>query len=386
MRFDTKLVHEGQLTQTGTGDVVPPVHVAATYDRFAQDPARYFYARGENPTREGLEACLAAMEDARFALAFASGQAAAAAVLSLLVPGDRVVASDDVYGGTYALLGTLGRLGIGVEQADLADPGAAECALSGDARLVWIETPTNPLMKVADIGAVSALARRRGAVVVVDNTFASAALQRPLALGADISLYSTTKFVAGHSDVLGGALVLNDPVLYGPLAAHRAVAGGVPGAFDCFLVHRGLKTLSLRIARQVANARAVVDALAASPAVGALHYPGLPGHPQHELAARQMSAPGSIVSFEFLGDADELMRRTRFFAAAVSLGGVRSLIECPASMSHRPIPRAVRLRAGLADNLIRLSVGIEDPADLVEDLCEAMAASGGRLRDGSRAN
>ncbi|MFI9005792.1 trans-sulfuration enzyme family protein [Actinosynnema sp. NPDC053489] len=375
MRFDTKLVHEGQRTSSGHGDVIPPIHVAVTFDQFAQDPARHYYARGESPTREDLEACLAALEDVRFALAFSSGQAAAAAVLSLLEPGARVVASDDVYGGTHGLFELCRRRGVHVRQVDLSDAEVVASALTGSVDLVWVETPTNPLMKIADIAAVSAAAHRVGATVLVDNTFASPALQQPLAAGADVSLHSTTKFIAGHSDVLGGALVLDDPDLHRRLAAHRTVVGGVPGAFDCYLVHRGLKTLSLRVARQVANARAAVEALVASPFVGAVHYPGLPDHPQSGLAARQMSAPGSMVSFEYLGDVAELMRGTTLFAAAVSLGGVRSLIECPASMSHRSVPRDVRLRAGVTDDLVRLSFGIEDPLDLVEDLTAAMAAA-----------
>lgn len=370
VRFDTRLVHSGWDTRTGTGDVVAPVHVAVTYDRFAEDPPRYFYARGENPTREALEACLAALEDAEFALAFASGQAAGAAVLSLLGPGDRVVASDDVYGGTHALFEIWRRYGVVVSQADLADPRAAERALSPRPALVWVETPTNPLMKISDIAGLRALA---GSVtIVVDNTFASPALQRPIAEGADISLYSTTKFVAGHSDVIGGALVLDDPDVYQRLAAHRTVTGAVPGAFDCFLVHRGVQTLSVRIARQVANARALAAALESSPLVGAVHYPGLPSHPGHEVAARQMTEPGAMLSFTYRGDVEKLLASTRLFTAAVSLGGVRSFIECPALMSHRPIPRDVRLSAGLTDDLIRVSAGLEDPADLVEDLCAAL--------------
>ena len=374
MRFDTRLVHSGHETVPGAGDLVPPVHLATTYDRFAQDPPRYFYARGENPTREALEDCLAAIEDARFGTVFASGQAAAAAALSLLAPGQRVVCSDDVYGGTYALMSTLDKYGIVVHRADLADPERARRALAGDVRLVWVETPTNPLLKITDLRLITALARERGALVLVDNTFASPALQRPLALGADISLHSTTKFVAGHGDVLGGALLCDDPALHTAFAEHRTITGGVPGALDCYLVHRGVKTLSLRVARQVTTARAVADALTAVPAVTEVSYPGLPAHPQHELAARQMSAPGSIISFRYRGDPEKLMARTRLFTCAVSLGGVHSLIECPALMTHRPIPRATRLAAGITDDLIRLSVGIEDPADLLEDLLSALEA------------
>ncbi|WP_447002723.1 trans-sulfuration enzyme family protein [Saccharothrix isguenensis] len=373
MRFDTKLVHEGLRTHGATGDLVPPIHLSVTYDRFAQDPTRYYYGRGENPTRENLEACLAALEDASFAVAFSSGQAAGAAVLSLVPSGGRVVASDDVYSGTHALFDLFRARGVRVDRTDLADPVAAAGALTDPVDLVWLETPTNPVMKIADIAAVAEAAHRHGAVVVVDGTFTGPALQQPLAEGADITLHSTTKFIAGHSDVLGGALVLDDPELRRRLVGHRTAFGSVPGAFDCYLVHRGLKTLSLRVARQVSNARAVVDVLTASPAVGAVHYPGLPEHPGFAVAARQMSAPGSIVAFEYPGDVEALMRRTELFTAAVSLGGVRSLIEHPASMSHWSVPRDVRLTAGVTDGLVRLSLGIEDPADLVEDLTAALA-------------
>jgi cystathionine beta-lyase/cystathionine gamma-synthase len=366
MRFDTKLVHSGHDGEP-PGGVVPPIHVATTYDRFAQDPPRYFYGRGENPTREALEGCLASLEDARFCTTFSSGQAAGAAVLSLLRPGDRLLAGNDLYGGTYALFSTLDRYGIEVVYTDLAHPAAR------DVRVVWIETPTNPLLKVVDVAEVSRWARAAGATVVVDNTFASPALQQPLRLGADVSLYSTTKFIAGHADVLGGALVCDDESLHARFLEHRTVTGGVPGALDSFLVHRGVKTLSLRVARQVATAQAIVPVLQASPAVGEVCYPGLPQ--QRELAGRQMTGPGSIVSFEYLGDPEKLMARTRLFTCAVSLGGVRSLIECPALMTHRPVPREARLRAGLTDGLIRLSMGIEDPADLIEDLTTALEAS-----------
>jgi methionine gamma-lyase len=374
VRFDTRLVHSGH-EPSGTGDVVAPVHLATAYDRFAQDPPRYFYARGENPTREALESCLASVEGARFCVTFSSGQAAAATALSLLSPGQRMVSSDDVYGGTRELFATLGRFGIAVGYADLSEP--AELAALDDpaVRLVWVESPTNPLLKIADLAAVSARAHAHGAVVVVDNTFASPAVQLPLAWGADVSLYSTTKFIAGHGDVLGGALVCDDEHLSGRFAAHRTVTGGVPGALDCFLVHRGVKTLSLRVARQVANARAVAEALQASPSVAEVRYPGLPGHPQYATAARQMTAPGSIVSFRCRGSAEKLMAATRVFTCAVSLGGVRSLIECPALMTHRPVPRPTRLATGITDDLIRLSLGIEDPADLIEDLTSALEAA-----------
>lgn len=372
MRFDTKLVHSGQDVPSGMGDIVPPVHVATAYDRFAQDPPRLFYGRGENPTREALEECLASLEDARFCSVFSSGQAAATAALSLLSPGQRLVSSDDVYGGTHALFSTLDKQGIEVEYVDLTDPAVLRRALSMDTAMVWVESPTNPLLKIADLAEVAALAQDRGAVVVVDNTFASPALQRPLDLGADVSLYSTTKFIAGHADVLGGALVCHDEALHDRFVEHRTVTGGVPGGLDCYLVHRGVKTLSLRVARQTASARALAEALCDSPAVDEVRYPGLPTHPGHRLAGRQMAGPGSIISFRYRGDPEKLLARTKFFTCAVSLGGVRSLIECPAMMTHRPVPRAARLAAGITDDLIRLSVGIEDPADLMGDLRDAL--------------
>ncbi|MDL4776690.1 MULTISPECIES: trans-sulfuration enzyme family protein [Thermomonosporaceae] len=372
MRFDTRLVRLGQEPADGTGDVVPPIHVAATYERRAQDPPRYFYARGENPTREGLEECLAGLEDARHATAFSSGQAAGATALSLLDPGSRLIASDDLYGGTHALFSLLGRFGIAVDHVDLSDPDALDAAFGDDVAMVWAETPTNPLLKIADLAEVGRRARAHDALVLVDNTFAGPALQQPLRLGADITLYSTTKSIAGHSDVLGGALVYDDPDLHRAFRFHRTATGNVPGPFDCFLVHRGLKTLSLRTARQTANAAAIAAALCASPHVTAVHYPGLAGHPQHELAARQMSAPGSIVSFEYAGDPEKLMDRAGLFACAVSLGGVRSLIECPALMTHAPLPREDRLALGITDGLVRVSAGIEDPEDLVTDLVAAL--------------
>jgi cystathionine beta-lyase/cystathionine gamma-synthase len=371
MRFDTKLIHLGQEPEPGVGGVVPPIHLACTYERRVQDPVHYFYSRGENPTREGLERCLAALEDARFALMLASGQAAAATALSLLLPGQRLISSDDIYGGTYALFAMLGRYGITVDYVDLTDLEQLRQALTDEVGMVWVETPTNPLLKIADLRAVCRLAHDRDIRVVVDNTFASPVLQQPLQC-ADVSLYSTTKFIAGHSDVLGGALVYNDEELDRQFTAYREAAGNIPGALDCFLTHRGLKTLSLRMARQVSNAEAIVQALRDSSAVGVIHYPGLPEHPNYEVARRQMAAPGAIVTFEYLGVPEKLLDRLQVFACAVSLGGVGSLIECPALMTHRSIPRPTRLALGISDSLIRISAGIEDPADLLEDLMGAL--------------
>ncbi|HJQ01168.1 MAG TPA: PLP-dependent aspartate aminotransferase family protein [Jatrophihabitans sp.] len=370
MRFDTKLVRAGQEPEPGTGDLVPAIHLSTGYDRRWQDPPRYFYGRGENPTREGLERCLAALEDARFATTFASGQAAAATVCSLVPPGHSVLCTDDVYPGTDALLALLTRQGSRLRYADLSDPDQLTDALATtpDLSLVWIESPTNPLLKVVDIAAVRRQLVGREVLVVVDNTFAGPVFQQPLALGTDLSLYSTTKSIAGHGDVLGGALVYQDSELHGRIREYRTAAGNVPGALDCFLIHRGLKTLSLRAARQNENALALVELLSSSAAVGLVRYPGLKIHPQYAVAARQMAQPGSMVSFEYLGDPERLLNRLELFGCSVSLGGVASLIECPALMSHRGLPAEVLARRGITRSLIRLSAGIEDPHDLVEDL------------------
>jgi cystathionine beta-lyase/cystathionine gamma-synthase len=375
MKFETRLVHSGHEAEAPYGDVVPPIHLASTYDQNHQDPLRYFYARGENPTRERLEQCLASLEDAAHALAFSSGQAAGITALSLVTPGKKVIASDDIYGGTYALFTTLAQYQVAVEYVDLTEPERLSRALTDDVALVWIETPTNPLLKVADVPELCRIAHQKGVPVLVDNTFASPVLQRPLELGADITLYSTTKFIAGHSDVIGGALVYNDGSFHDRFLRYRTAAGNIPGPLDCYLVHRGLKTLSLRVERQVANTIRIVEFLRRSPAVGRIYYPGLETHPQYELARRQMSGPGAIVTFEYQGDAAGLMKHCKLFACAVSLGSVRSLIECPALMTHRPIPKETRLRLGIDDNLIRLAVGIESSDDLIADLAQAMEAS-----------
>ncbi|MFV2086271.1 trans-sulfuration enzyme family protein [Micromonospora sp. LOL_021] len=379
MRFDTRLVQVGQDPEPGSGDVVPALHLAATYDRTVQDPPRYFYARGENPTRDDLQRSLAALEGARFATVYASGQAAAMTALSLLRPGQRLLCGDDIYGGTYQLLQLLERYGIRVSFADLTDPAVLNRLDGGgdggaDVAMVWVESPSNPLLKVVDLAEIAERTHRIGALLVVDNTLASPALQQPLQWGADVTVYSTTKSIAGHLDVLGGALVYDDPELHEQFLAYRTTTGNMAGALDCFLVHRGLKTLGLRMARQVDNAQRMVEALRDEPSVVRTHYPGLATHPGHALAKRQMAGGGALFSFEYRHDPEKLMSRVRHFTSAVSLGGVRSLIECPALMTHRPIPREERLARGISDNLIRVSPGIEDPADLVADLIAAVRA------------
>lgn len=372
MRLPTRLVHAGQDPTGPYGDVIPPIHLAVTYDQGVQDSPSYFYGRGENPTRERLEASLASIEDAEHATVFSSGQAAGMSVLSLLNAGDHVLASDDVYGGSYSLLSFVQRQGIRVTFADLADPAVAASLMTEDVSLVWLETPTNPQLKVADIAELSRLARRNGAVLVVDNTFAGPILQQPLAMGAAVSLYSTTKSIAGHSDVIGGALVYNDDDLHQRLVTYRAMAGNIPGPLDCYLVHRGIKTMALRVTQQAANAERIAVALAASPRVRSVYYPGLPGHPQHELALRQMRSAGSVITFDFDGDVSLLLKRVKLWGVAVSLGSVCSFIEWPAGMTHRPIPREDRLARGITDGLVRLAVGIEDVEDLLEDLMQAL--------------
>jgi cystathionine beta-lyase/cystathionine gamma-synthase len=370
VRLDTRLVQAGQEPEPVTGDVVPAIHLSTTYERRAQQPPRYFYGRTENPTRERLEQCLAALEEAPFAATFASGQAAAATTLSLLPPDQRIVCVDDVYAGTDALLE---RLTQPVDYADLSDPRQRDQALSAaDLGMVWVETPTNPGLKIVDIAAVRDRIAGRGVLLVVDNTFATPLLQQPLALGADISLYSTTKFIAGHGDVLGGALVYRDAELHEAIRSYRDAAGNIPGALDCYLIHRGLKTLSVRVERQVRTAQALVELLREHPAVGTVHYPGMGDHPNAEIARRQMRQPGSVISFDYLGDPAALLDRVHLFACAVSLGGVRSLIECPALMTHGRLPAETRRRRGISDSLIRLSAGLEDPDDLVADLKTAL--------------
>ncbi len=378
MKFDTALVQAGERSISGTGDVVAPLHLATTNERSPQDPVRYFYVRGENPTRERLEECLCALEGAQYATVFSSGQAAAATLLSLYGPGQRAIVSPDVYSGTVGLLDGAASRGVDVQYADLSDPSAAAAVLGGDAGpvdLVWMETPGNPALSIVDLETVCHLAHDHGARVVVDNTVASPALQQPLRW-ADVSLYSATKSLAGHMDVLGGALVHNDVDLHDALLAQRTLLGNVPGAFDCYSIRRGIKTLAVRVERQCASAARIAAALENEPSVTEVLYPGLRSHPGHQIAARQMSGFGSLLGFRYAGDVAKLLAHVQLYAVAVSLGGVQSLIESPALMSHRSLPDAVLRQNGISDDLVRVSVGIEDPEDLVHDLISA-------LREGS---
>ncbi|MBI5629778.1 MAG: cystathionine gamma-synthase [Elusimicrobia bacterium] len=377
-RFATEAVHAGQRPDPTTGAVMTPVYLTSTYAQEAPGKHKGFdYARTVNPTRLALEANLAALEGARFGLCFSSGMAAISTVMELLSSGDHVVSCHDLYGGTYRVFTKVfERFGIRFSFADATDLKALVGAIRPETRWIWIETPSNPMLKITDIAAVCGLARRKGARVAIDNTFATPALQRPLELGADLAVHSTTKYLGGHSDVVGGAIATNDPELFERLKFLQNAVGAVPGPMDCFLVLRGTKTLPLRMEKHCRNAQEVAEFLSRHPKVARVHYPGLAGHPGHELAKAQMRGFGGMISFELVAGLEESMRMaslTEVFSLAESLGGVESLIGHPPSMTHGSIPREERLRSGLSDGLIRLSVGIEDARDLVEDLDQAIS-------------
>lgn len=379
-RFETLAVHAGQPPDPRTGAVMVPVVLSST---FAQEgPGRHKgweYSRSGNPTRDALEACYAALEGARHGFAFGSGLAATDAVLHLLQAGDHVLASDDVYGGTFRILDQVHRRhGIGFDQVDMTDLGAVERAFRPTTRLVWIESPTNPLLKIADVAAIARMARSRGALSVVDNTFATPWFQRPLALGADVVLHSATKYLNGHSDVVAGAVMTDVERVAERLRFVQNAAGAVPSPMDCYLVLRGLKTLPLRMARHAESALRIARWLEDHPQVERVHYPGLASHPQHELAARQMTGFGGMLSFVIRGGlpaARAFLEAVRLFACAESLGGVESLVEHPALMTHASIPAPQRAALGISDGLIRVSVGIEHVEDLLADLERGFAAA-----------
>jgi cystathionine gamma-synthase len=371
--FATKAVHGAGPADPATGAVVPPISLATTFEQPAVgQPLAYEYSRSGNPTRSALEAHLAVLEGAAHGFAFSSGLAAEDAVLRLLGPGQRAVLPHDAYGGTIRLATQVhGPAGLEVVTVDLTDLDAVEAAVSG-AQMVWLETPSNPWLHIVDIEAVSTLAHRHGTIVVVDNTFATPALQQPLALGADIVVHSTTKYLGGHSDVVGGFAATRDPAMAERIGFLQNAAGAVPGPFDCYLVHRGARTLPLRMARHSESAQAVAEMLATHPAVARVHHPGLVDHPGHAVAGRQMSAFGGMVSVQLAGGepaAILLCQRTEVFTLAESLGAVESLIEHPGRMTHMSV-------AGTGNevpaDLVRLSVGIEDVDDLLDDLRQAL--------------
>ena len=377
--FATRAIHAGQDPDPATGATIVPIYQTSTYTQEA--PGRhkgYEYSRTGNPTRAALEECVAALEGADYGLAFASGLAATTAVMSLLSPGDHVVAGDDLYGGSYRLFDkVLPRTG-GLEFtfADTTDPSSVEAALRPETKMLWIETPTNPMLTLSDIARLSEMARERGATVAVDNTFASPFFQNPLSLGADIVVHSTTKYMGGHSDVVGGAVMTSNEEIYEGTKFYQNAAGAVPGAFDSWIVLRGLKTLAVRMRQHEENALAVAGFLQDHPEVASVNYPGLRSHPQYELAKRQMSGFSGMVSFTLKGGAEAAyaaVQKTRLFHFAESLGGVESLITHPATMTHAAIPREQREARGVTDGLMRLSVGIEDKEDLIADLDRAIS-------------
>jgi cystathionine gamma-synthase/cystathionine gamma-lyase len=376
--FATRAIHVGQAADPATGAVIVPIYQTSTYAQSEVGVHKGFdYSRTANPTRAALEACLASLDNGRYGLAFASGMAAEDTLLHLFATGDHVVACDDVYGGTFRLFHrVLERCGLRFTFVDATRIENVEDAIEDRTKLIWLESPTNPLLKLIDITAVAHLAHQRDIIVAVDNTFASSYCQRPLDLGADVVHYSTTKYMGGHSDVVGGALVTANDDLYDRLKFLQNAVGGVPGPFDSWLVLRGLKTLAVRMRQHTANALQVGCFLENHARVKNVYYPGLDSHPQHELARRQMVGGfGGMLSFEVQGGVDaarEVARRTRLFTLAESLGGVESLIELPALMTHASLPPARRAEIGIDDGLIRLSVGIEEVEDLIADLAQAL--------------
>ena len=378
-RFGTRAVHAGQRPDPTTGAIMPPVYQTSTYvqDALGQPRLGYEYARVQNPTREAMEANIAALEGGKHGIAFSSGLAAIEAVVKRLSAGDHVISEENTYGGTPRLFTqVLARFGIEFPFVDSRDPDAVRDAIRPNTKLIHLETPTNPLMRICDLGAIGAIAREKGIHVMVDNTFASPYNQRPLELGATIVVHSSTKYLNGHSDVVGGIVVTNDDDVADDLRFLQKAAGAVPGPWDAWLVLRGTKTLNVRMERHNSNGQRIAEFLEAHPAVERVYYPGLPSHPQHELAKRQMRGFTGMISME-LGTAErarKVVESTRIFALAESLGGVESLIGHPASQTHAAVPPEKRADMGLTDSLVRLSVGIEDVEDLIEDLDQALRA------------
>ncbi|TMD25906.1 MAG: cystathionine gamma-synthase [Chloroflexi bacterium] len=375
--FSTRALHVGQGPDPETGAVVQPIHMATTYAQQGVGRHKGFeYSRTGNPTRNALEECLAALEGAKHCLAFASGLGAETTLMLLLNPGDHVVYMEDVYGGTFRLFDkVLKRFGMEFSAIDASDLDVVERSMTSRTRMLWLESPTNPLLRVVDIDAVSEIAHSHGAMVCVDNTFATPYLQQPLHLGADVVVHSATKYIGGHSDVVGGAVMTNRDDLEKQLRFHQNAVGAVPSPFDCWLLLRGVKTLALRVERQSENAMAIANALARHSAVKRVYYPGFETNAQRAVAAKQMRMFGGMVSFEVADEATALrtLERLKIFALAESLGAVESLAEHPARMTHASIPAAERARAGVGDGLIRLSVGVEDVGDLIADLERALS-------------
>ena len=380
MNFGTKAIHAGVHPDPTTGAIMTPIYQTSTYVQTSPGVHKgYEYARTQNPTRDALQANLAALENGKHGICYASGLGATDAILKLFKPGDEIIASSDLYGGTYRIMTKVYEpFGMAFQFVSLDDPANLEGALTEKTKMVWIETPTNPLLRIVDIEAVAAITRARGIRLVVDNTFASPYLQNPLDLGADIVIHSVTKYIGGHSDTVMGAIICNDDDIAAQLKFIQNACGAVPGPQDCFLALRGVKTLHIRMQRHCENAQQVAEYLQNHPRVSHVHYPGLANHPGHELAKRQMRGFGGMLSFELHGDsypeAIKVMESIKVFSLGESLGGVESLCTHPASMTHASIPKEEREKNGLKDTLIRLSVGIEDVEDLIADLEQALVA------------
>jgi cystathionine beta-lyase len=379
MKFGTKAVHAGVTPDPSTGAIMTPIYQTSTYVQ--ESPAKhkgFAYARGTNPTRNALQQSIAALENGKYGICFSSGMGATDAVIKLLNPGDEVITSNDLYGGSYRMFKRVfEKYGIKFHFIDLTQADNIRAVINDRTRLLWVETPTNPLMNIVDIAACVDIARERKLIVAVDNTFASPYLQNPLDLGADIVMHSVTKYLSGHSDVVMGALVMNDEKLYQELFFLMNSCGAVPGPQDSFLVLRGIKTLHLRMERHCLNGRKIAEYLKAHPKIGKIYWPGFADHPNHAIAKKQMRDFGGMLSFTLKDDsldkAIKLMESVQLFSLAESLGGVESLINHPASMTHASIPPAERLKSGLVDSLIRLSIGVEDVEDLIADLDQALA-------------
>ncbi|HHT9147114.1 MAG: cystathionine gamma-synthase [Candidatus Brocadiaceae bacterium] len=377
-RFETRAIHAGCEPDSRTGAIMTPIFQTSTYVQ--ESPGKhkgYDYSRTHNPTRTALEKNIASLEEGKYGLAFSSGMSAITTITQMLNAGDHIICSDDVYGGTFRLFDkVLKKFNLEFDFIDLTSLQSLERYIKNTTKLVWLESPSNPLLKLIDIEATARIAKKRGIVTVVDNTFATPFFQKPLKLGADIVMHSTTKYLNGHSDVIGGALVMNDQELYTKLQFLQNAAGGVPGPFDCFLVLRGIKTLAIRMERHAENALKIAQFLENHPKVRKVIYPGLSSHPQHELAKRQMAGFGGIVTFFIKGGleaARKFLESVKVFFLAESLGGVESLIEHPAIMTHASLPKEVREKIGISDELIRVSVGIENVDDLIDDLKNALA-------------